>query len=190
DIDQRVHQGKTALMAAAAAGDVKLLERLIDAGADPKSSNDKGASVLIYAAWRGDPEVVSALIARGVDLEKKASNGWTAVTMAAAKGHNEAIRLLLAAGARVDSPDVYGWTPLMRATDLGRTGAVTVLVREGKARIGAMNAAGQTALHVAAAGGRGDLYRLLVHLGADPEHEDARGTTAAEIARRRGIEAP
>ena len=85
-IDARANDGKTALMAAAAAGDVALLSRLLAAGADPAAVNFKGASALMYGAWHGSEVVLSQLIGRKVPLEQSASNGWTAMTMAAAKG--------------------------------------------------------------------------------------------------------
>ncbi|MFM1892395.1 MAG: hypothetical protein RLZ44_1472 [Pseudomonadota bacterium] len=179
--DEPARDGKTALMAAAAAGDLVLLRRLLAAGADPHAVNSKGASALIYAAWGGAAAAVAELLARAVALEQTASNGWTALTMAAAKGHVECVRLLLAAGARVDPPDVYGWTPLMRAADRHRDGVVEVLVRDGGASLTAGNAQGQTALHAAAAAGNRSTYALLLQLGADPERRDFAGHSPRDV---------
>ena len=167
-IDARASDGKTGLMAAAAAGAPALLKRFLEAGANPSAVNFKGASALIYGAWNGNETALQLLIDRKVPLEQAASNGWTAMTMAAAKGNVAAIRLLLSARARVDPPDVYGWTPLMRASNLGRLQAARILVQEGKASLDWFNASGQTALHLAA---RTDIV-------------DGQGNTAASIAVR------
>lgn len=183
-IDARASDGKTGLMAAAAAGAPALLKRFLEAGADPSAINFKGASALIYGAWNGNETALQLLIDRNVPLEQAASNGWTAMTMAAAKGNVAAIRLLLAARARVDPPDVYGWTPLMRASNLGRLNAARVLVEEGKANLDWFNASGQTALHVAAAAGHRQLYDMLITLGARSDIVDGQGNTAASIAAR------
>lgn len=181
-VDERAADGKTGLMAAAAAGNAALLRRFVQAGADPFAVNAKGASALLYAAWRGDVDTVGLLIALGLPLEQAASNGWTAMTMAAAKGHVAAIRQLLSAQARVDPPDVYGWTPLMRACNLGRAEVAQVLVTEGGADLARANASGQTALHLAAAAGHRQLYELLRSLGARDDPRDANGHTPASIA--------
>lgn len=183
-IDARAPDGKTALMAAAAGGAPKLLNRLIDAGADPATPNFKGAPALIYAAWKGNPSVLQILIRQRVSLEHAASNGWTAMTMASAKGNVDAIRVLIKARAQIDPPDVYGWTPLMRATNLGRLKVVQVLVKEGNASLSRYNASRQTALHLAAAGGYNAIYDFLLAAGADPDAPDGRGQTPREIAQR------
>lgn len=190
DIDRPLADGKTALMAAAAGGDTVLLERLLAAGADPSALNAKGASALFYAAWGGNPGVMRALLARRPAIDRAASNGWTALTMAAAKGHVEAVRQLLAAGARVDPPDVRGWTPLMRATDLGRVHVAEVLVVEGHARLDAINTAGMTALHIAAAAGQPVIYQRLLALGADPRRVDFSGLSAEAIRSGSGRRVP
>ncbi|MGH1360354.1 MAG: ankyrin repeat domain-containing protein [Burkholderiaceae bacterium] len=179
--DVRNPKGKTALMAAAAAGNIEVFKLLVAGGADPGATNIKGASTLMYAAWRGDPEIVAELLARQVPLNQAASNGWTAMTMAAAKGNARAIRLLIDAGAMVDSRDVYAWTPLMRASNLGRLEAARLLVRHGAAELGLINTSGQTALHLAAAAGHRELYQLLVRAGADPSQADFRGKTPAQM---------
>jgi ankyrin repeat protein len=181
-IDARAGDGKTGLMAAAAAGAPDLLKRFLDAGADPAAVNYKGASAVIYGAWNGNVEALQILLDQDVPLEQAASNGWTAMTMAAAKGNVAAIRLLLAAQAQVDPPDVYGWTPLMRASNLGRINAARVLLDEGKASVDWFNASGQTALHVAAAAGHRKLYEMLLSRGASADIADGQGNTAATIA--------
>ncbi|MGB7300972.1 MAG: ankyrin repeat domain-containing protein [Burkholderiaceae bacterium] len=180
-VDARAVDGKTALMAAAAAGDPVLLGHLIDGGADPAAVNYKGASGLIYAAWSGNTEVLQKLIDARVPLEQAASNGWTAMTMASAKGRVASVRLLLRVGAQVDPPDVYGWTPLMRACNLERDAVARVLIDEGRASLTRINASGKTALHLAAATGNRGLYEMLVRRGADPETADSMGLTAKAI---------
>ena len=61
-VDRPAADGKTALMAAAAAGDLELLRSLLAVGADPHLINNRGGSTLIYASWGGNSEVVDSLL--------------------------------------------------------------------------------------------------------------------------------
>ena len=188
-VDQAIADGKTALMAAAAAGDSELVASLLAAGADPHKINDRGGSALIYASWGGSAAVIDQLLHRRVKVSQQASNGWTALTMAAAKGHPSVVRQLLQAGAPVDTPDVYGWTPLMRAADRQRADVVERLINQGNASVGKINDRGQTALHIAAATGNTAVYLILTASGCDPDQPDFAGFSARHIAMRRGLEA-
>jgi ankyrin repeat protein len=190
DLDQPASDGKTALMAAAAAGDAALLEKLLQAGADPQRLNHKLASALVYAAWGGSPAVVRLLLAHQIDIDQRATNGWTALTMAAAKGHDQVVRMLILKGATVDVRDVHGWTPLMRAVDRRRDEAVRVLVEAGGAAPEVVNMRGQTALHIAAAAGNRSTYELLIALGCNPQQRDFNGETPSNIAEKNGLTTP
>lgn len=190
DLNQPASDGKTALMAAAAAGDAALLEKLLQAGADPRRLNHKLASALVYAAWGGNPAVVRLLFARQIDIDQRATNGWTALTMAAAKGHAQIVRMLILEGAQADVRDVHGWTPLMRAVDRHRDEAVRVLIEAGGAAREAVNMRGQTALHIAAAAGNRSTYELLIALGCSSEQRDFNGETPSNIAKKNGLTTP
>lgn len=187
EIDRPIADGKTALMAAAAAGDYGLAKSLIAAGADSHKVNDRGGSALIYASWSGSMRVVELLLRSKVNIAQQASNGWTALTMAAAKGYSDIVRRLLATGAPVDTLDVYGWTPLMRATDRQHVNVVQLLVEQGKVNLGKINDRGQTALHIAATTGNPTIYRILKEGGCDPDRADFAGRSARHIAMMKGL---
>ncbi|ABO55167.1 Ankyrin [Burkholderia vietnamiensis G4] len=76
--------GRTPLMAAAAAGDTDLLQRLLPSS-DPKASDHDGLTALMRAAHTGSLESVKALA--GVsDVDAEDANGDTALSWAIASG--------------------------------------------------------------------------------------------------------
>jgi hypothetical protein len=65
--------GNSALHLAARAGQVEMLELLIDAGADPEHCSDKGYTALHVAAWSGFLPCVQLLEAKGCNPQQKVS---------------------------------------------------------------------------------------------------------------------
>lgn len=182
DVDQATEHGKTALMAAAAAGDSELLGRLLAAGADPAATNRLGGSVLMYAVGSGDLETVRRLLDTGIAADGRASNGWSAIMMAAAKNQDELLALLANTGADPNQADIYGWTPLMRAVFDRHAAAAAALLDLPAVELSRTNNNGQTALHLAVIGGNPVLVQTLLEHGAR-QLSDANGHTPQSIAR-------
>jgi ankyrin repeat protein len=185
DVDEANEHGKTALMAAAAAGDAELVEQLLAAGADPKATNKLDGTVLMYAAGSGDRQVVERLLAAGVALDGQASNGWSAIMMAAAKDLGDLVTLLASAGANPNLADIYGWTPLMRAAFEGHKAAVSALLGLPDVKLDYRNRNEQNALHLAVIAGRAEMVGTLL-AGGLPQASDANGYTPQSIARELG----
>ncbi|NDY95064.1 ankyrin repeat domain-containing protein [Wenzhouxiangella limi] len=185
DVDQANEHGKTALMAAAAAGDAQLVEELLAAGADPTASNKLDGTVLMYAVGGGDRQIVERLLTAGVGLDGQASNGWSALMMAAAKDLGELITLLAGAGADPNLPDIYGWTPLMRASYEGHRAAAEALLERPELDLDHRNRNGQNALHLAVIAGRAGMVERLLASGL-PQASDVNGHTPQSIASELG----
>ena len=83
--------GWTPLMAAAAAGHVGIVEKLLKAGADVDASNANGRTALMFAAWYGRAAVIQALLARGASPHTIDELGHSAATLAQACGDPPAI---------------------------------------------------------------------------------------------------
>ena len=186
NVDLATEHGKTALMAAAGAGDVELMDRLLSAGADPDARNHLNGTVLMFAAGSGSLAAVERLLDRGIAVDTQASNGWTALMMATAKNHGEVVKQLATAGADANQADIYGWTPLMRAAFDDHADAFAALLKLPEANLEATNRNGQTALHLAVIAERFALVRALIEAGAS-QKEDHNGYSpqgiAAELAR-------
>jgi ankyrin repeat protein len=98
DVHARSKVGETALMDAAARGDLAAARLLVERGAEVNAADHRGYTPLIFAAhYDGDAvELVRLLLARGADIHAKA-DGETALSLAARRGETEVTKVLRAA---------------------------------------------------------------------------------------------
>jgi len=174
--------GRADRPAAGATTGVQLIQRLLEAGANP---NLQLKLFPPYRSLRDD---------RGAD--GVLTVGTTPLLRAAKAGDLDAMRLLLAHGANASLPNVRGVTPLMAAAGTGSTAidtrgryktqaqavaAVAQLLDHG-VDVNQRDNNGQTALFGAATWGWNDVVRTLVARDADVMVKDVHGRTAADIA--------
>lgn len=77
--------GNTALMSAAAAGDIAQVQRLLDKGAAVDARGRIGNTALIYAAQEGHVEIVKMLVDAGANIA--AQNDYRVTAGSLAKGY-------------------------------------------------------------------------------------------------------
>ena len=82
------------IQSAAAAGHTRIVELLLQHGADPTVREQGGYTPLHAAAQNGDLDMIRALIYGGADLLAKSNNGKTPLDMAMEADHAEAVKLL------------------------------------------------------------------------------------------------
>lgn len=88
------------LATAAAEGDLRTVNALLDRGASPDSRGVDGVRpAIVEAACSGASEVVKTLVQRGADVNQRDSEGRTALTRAREGGHSQIVKMLLASGA-------------------------------------------------------------------------------------------
>jgi uncharacterized protein len=161
---------------------LKMIEILLDAGANPN------AQLKLFPPYRAvGPD-------RGADL--MLTIGATALLRAAKAGDAAAVRLLLDHGANPNLPNIQGITPLMAAAGLGsneidtrgrfktqpeQIACIDLLVKAG-ADVNAHDNNGQTALHGAALFGYDDVIKDLVAHNADVNAKDRKGMTPLDSA--------
>lgn len=96
----------------------RVLQVLLEAGADPFHVCSGGVNPLMCAALCGSAPCIQLLLAEGVDADytnTDLGSGEHALLLAAESGSVAAVRLLLAAGARLNRADKEGRTALWAA---------------------------------------------------------------------------
>ena len=179
------------LHAAAAAGNVAEIERLVAAGASRELRDGNGRTPLHVAAYRKQYDAARALMKRGANPNALDAQRYDIVTIAAVADDVPMLKVALEGGAsakNVTSP--YDGTALIAAAHLGHDEVVKVLIAAG-APLDHVNNLRWTAVLEAIVLGDGgkrhtETLRALVAAGANPNLADGRGTTPLALARGRG----
>ena len=124
--------GRTLLHAAAAAGDITIVELLLQFGADPniRTSGDRTPLYCLANECRvpAGAAVVRALVRAGAGVNACVGvKQCTALHMAARRGNVEVAEALLDCGAAIDARDSKGDTPLQRAVNCRRSDVAALL---------------------------------------------------------------
>jgi hypothetical protein len=107
------HVPKSWVVNAAGSGEIRLLDNLLAAGADPDAQVSSGQSALGAAAAAGQTATARALIARGAHVDTRTPLTFdTPLTEAAQMNRLDMVRLLLDSDADVNARDVLGRTAL------------------------------------------------------------------------------
>ena len=133
DLDQPF-RGRTALMVAARAGHLRVVEILIAAGADvnAQTSRTLEATALMMAARYGRTEIMEVLLDHGANVNRRTNNGYTALMRAARNGQTTAVRLLVQNGADVSIRNRGGVTALYHARSSNSLDIIEILLQAGE----------------------------------------------------------
>jgi ankyrin repeat protein len=117
--------GASSFYRAAASGDITVMRRLLEFGADPRTAAADGTTPLMVVSgigWRPgishtwpEGDQIAALelcLELGADVTDVNDAGLTALHGAAFKGWDRAVRVLVEHGARLDAQDTDGRIPL------------------------------------------------------------------------------
>lgn len=145
-----------------------MVQRLLNAGANPNVVQATGETTLMTCARGGVVDAVDLLLARGVDVNaREATHGQTALMWAAWEGHTDIVGALIDQGADIDAQTTTGYTALLLAAREGDEDTTRTLLDVG-ADINAAAEDGTTALVVAIIRRHTEYAEFLLNHGADP----------------------
>ena len=174
-------EGWTALLRASYSGRQKLVQALLDKGADTEAHTKQGETALIWAINNGHLSSVQTLLGGGASLTSVQRNGDTPLIRACIGDHASIVSILLAAGAKTEEKNHLGQSPLLMATFYGRSATVKELLDAGAEKEGT-NKRGKTALILASYQGHAATVRELLRVGAATNTQDQSGKTAFDYA--------
>ncbi len=185
-------------------GNLSEVKILIDNGANVNATNENGWTSLIIASEYGQSEVAKLLLGNGANVNYE-NKGWTALMIAAQEDQSKVAKVLLDHGANANYEDKDGWTALMIAAKEGQSKVTKVLLENGAnvdhklekkeidekeallEAITGQNGWGWTALMMAVSEGHGEVAKVLLGCGANPDITDGLGRNAWELAKGKRI---
>jgi ankyrin repeat protein len=192
DVNARSARGKTALLGAVVRNDLRVVEALLDADADPRISDGSGVSAVGKAREVGDETHarIAGIVASRLSGEERKTfereRDVAAATeeldyLAGRPASVEELSRLIGRGADVNHSGYRGATPLDNAAKNGKTEQVRLLLSRG-ADPNKTIQRGLTPLMGAAHAGDLQSIRLLLEAGADVDAKDDEGKSALDWA--------
>lgn len=200
DINKDLYEGDTALMHAIGMGNEKIIDLLLDAGANVNVKNENGltalhlaAASLSYGDFKLGHRIILELIKKGADINAKANDGETIVHKLltelyykAAEDYKERlqetikiINELVALGFDINAKDNEGKTPLHMAASVGEPELIEKIINLG-ANINAEDNYGFTPIHQMDFNGTEeelDSIDIFIKYGYDINRENIGGVT-------------
>lgn len=188
EIDRADNLNNTCLRNAVTNGDAAFARALIGLGANVDALDGNGATALMWAAHEANSAMVAELLAVGADVSRPGLEGtalaYALISPAPDSAAAPVVRQLLDAGVDVNVPDQYGRSAIFNA--FGSAEMTKALLDKG-AKVDVVDVEGNNVLWFNAASEMPDeeriaVAKLLLAHGADPLHENLRGTSPMEQA--------
>lgn len=178
-------------------GKPRLVQALLDAGADGNEPTKNGATPLLIAVMRAQADVAEILleypaVINGLNslFTKTDSKERNAFQLAVERGMSRLVDKMIDKGVLPNAKDAEGWTPLQHAITRGDTDMIRVLVKAG-ADVNARLPDGGTPLlfacqapEIADDDTRAKIIESLLRYGADADkpHPDTGATALMQLA--------
>ncbi len=176
--------GRTALISAAARGDLEVVTALLHGRADVNLKDKRGYTALAHAIEGMYDEVADVLLSQQeLEPDARGLNRSTALMTYVWRDRKDAVQRLLDRGADVNAQDSDGDTALHGVAQTGNLEILKMLLDKG-ANPNTKNGQGGTPLMWAAVYGNEESARQLLDHGADPSLKDHDGLTAAGWAEK------
>jgi ankyrin repeat protein len=165
----------SALQGASFQGHEKIVQVLLDRGANFNSPGGMYGTALQSASLGGHENIVQILLDGGADVNAPDGDYGGALQAAAARGHGKIVQILLDQHADVNARGGEYGSPLQAASYGGYENIVRTLL-DRHADFNAPNGRYGGALQAAAEGGHGKIVQMLLDHGADPNTDGPIGT--------------
>lgn len=186
DIEDKDDLGMTKLHDAVRAGDLSLVESLIESGTNVNLRDENGQTPLHYAVEEDFVECIEVLVKHGANLHTIDNYGFSPFVWAVVAGQEGATTRLLSMGADAGSISVDGKSALAWAAGLGWSPTAEILVEHHASISDTRNTQQTLPLEEAAASGNLPAVRLLLERSGDPNHRDRDGWSAIHWAAEEG----
>ncbi|KAJ4126981.1 ankyrin repeat [Fusarium equiseti] len=158
----------------------KVVELLLDHGAEISAGDRNGHTPLHFAVDGGYESIAEELIDGGAEIDAMDKDGWTPLHWTTEKNLLGISRLLLKNHADPNRLDKFGRTVLHWASTKGQKALVELLL-ENTTQTNVLDTySGATALHMAVYGNNKDIALLLLQNGANPNTQPEVGFSKAE----------
>ena len=167
-------------------------DNIFPAGSDEKKPAAKvnlsaDEKTLLSAAKEGELAELKKMNLEKININVVDEMGETALLKASAKGHQKVVEFLLQKNAKPEIEDAAHNTALLYAVSSNHLGVVKSLVQYGAALDAQDVSTHETVLFEAAKNGHVEMAKLLLSLGANRNHRNAKGQTAAQVATTQGF---
>ena len=130
-INDKTNEGLTAIHYASNKGNIKLLQLLIDNGANVDAITNTEKNVMHFAAEGNQPSMLIYLLTeQHQSTQSVDENGSTPLHWACYSGAEEAVDFLINLNVNIDEQDKQKWTPLHLAASEGREKIVLKLLQK------------------------------------------------------------
>jgi palmitoyltransferase len=120
-VNEKTAEGHSALHYAAYKGNIEIINKLIENGADPEISNNSGLNVLHMAAQGNQPNALIYFFKKySLDIHSVDDKGSTPLHWACYSGSEVYVQFLLSLNANVNARDRDGLTSLHLAVNSGK----------------------------------------------------------------------
>lgn len=172
----------TALHIAASQGNMRILKKLLDAGAHIERKNEDEQTPLHLAAIAGHVKVINELLKRHAEaVQDDDENANTALHLAAMNGQIDCIKALILGGAHIGARNAKQWTALDCCANAGMNKCAAILL-EYDAPVDPKDKRNVTPLHLACQRGHPEMVQLLLDWKADVTIRAVDGRNALDFA--------